>query len=78
MYVEKHIKTQLTQLYQDIMDEVRPGKADRPDILEKALTLASIVPDEMAYRITKDILRNNWRSDPPSKMHPGGSQATLC
>jgi len=49
MYVEKHIKTQLTQLYRDIMKQKCALEK-----LENALTLASIAPDEMAFRITKE------------------------
>lgn len=51
IYVEKHIKTQLTQLYRDIMEQ---KCALERQVLENALTLASIAPDEMAYRITRE------------------------
>jgi len=51
VYVEKHIKTQLTQLYKDIMEQ---KCALERQILQNALTLASIAPDEMAYRIMKE------------------------
>lgn len=50
VYVEKHIKTQLTQLYRDIMEQ---KCALEQQILQNALSLASIAPDEMAYRIMK-------------------------
>lgn len=50
VYVEKHIKTQLTQLYRDIMEQ---KCALEQQILRNALSLASIAPDEMAYRIMK-------------------------
>jgi len=51
VYVEKHIKTQLTQLYRDIMEQ---KCALERQILQNALSLASIAPDEMAYRIMKE------------------------
>lgn len=47
VYVEKHVKTQLTQLYHGT--KMRFGEA----ILQNALSLASITPDEMAFRIMK-------------------------
>lgn len=50
VYVEKHIKTQLTQLYRDIMEQ---KCSLEKQILQNALSLASIAPDEMAYRIAK-------------------------
>jgi len=50
VYVEKHIKTQLTQLYRDIMEQ---KCALERQILKNALSLSSIAPDEMAYRIMK-------------------------
>lgn len=51
IYVEKHIKTQLTQLYRDIMEQ---KCALERQVLQNALTLASIAPDEMAFRITRE------------------------
>lgn len=51
VYVEKHIKTQLTQLYRDIMEQ---KCALERQILQNALSLASIAPDEMAFRIMKN------------------------
>lgn len=50
IYVEKHIKTQLSRLYRDIMEQ---KCALERQILQNALSLASIAPDEMASRITK-------------------------
>jgi len=50
VYVEKHIKTQLNNLYRDIMKQ---KCALERQILENALSLASIAPDEMASRIMK-------------------------
>ncbi|KYN15930.1 hypothetical protein ALC57_11822 [Trachymyrmex cornetzi] len=50
IYVEKHIKTQLTYLYWDILEQ---KCALEKQILQNALTLSSIAPDEMAYRIMK-------------------------
>lgn len=50
VYVEKHIKSQLTQLYRDIMEQ---KCALERQILQNALSLASIAPDEMAFRIMK-------------------------
>lgn len=50
VYVEKHVKTQLTQLYRDIMEQ---KCALERQILRNALSLSSIAPDEMAYRIMK-------------------------
>ncbi|KYN22230.1 hypothetical protein ALC57_05377 [Trachymyrmex cornetzi] len=51
VYVEKHIKTQLTQLYRDIMEQ---KCALEKQVLQNALTLASIAPDETAHRIMKE------------------------
>lgn len=50
VYVEKHVKTQLTQLYRDIMEQ---KCALEQQILRNALSLSSMAPDEMAYRIMK-------------------------
>lgn len=50
VYVEKHIKTQLTRLYRDIMEQ---KCALEKQILQNALTLSSIAPDEMAHHIMK-------------------------
>lgn len=44
------MKTQLTQLYRDIMSQ---KCALERQVLENALSLSSIAPDEMAYRIMK-------------------------
>lgn len=50
VYVEKHVKTQLTRMYRDIMEQ---KCALEQQILRNALSLSSIAPDEMAYRIMK-------------------------
>ena len=50
VYVEKHIRTQLTRLYRDITEQ---KCALEKQILQNALTLSSIAPDEMAHRIMK-------------------------
>jgi hypothetical protein len=50
VYVENHIKTQLSRLYQDIMEQ---KCALERQILQNALSLASIAPDEMASRIMR-------------------------
>lgn len=50
IYVEKHVKTQLSRLYRDIMEQ---KCALERQILQNALSLASIAPDEMASRIMK-------------------------
>jgi len=49
VYVE-NIKTQLTQLYSDIMKQ---KCALEQQILRNAFSLASIAPDDMAYQIMK-------------------------
>lgn len=51
VYVERHIKTQLTQLYRDIMEQ---KCALERQILQNALSLATLAPDEMAFRIMKN------------------------
>lgn len=51
IYVEKHLKTQLTQLYRDIMEQ---KCALERQILKNALSLSSLSPDEMAYRIMRE------------------------
>lgn len=50
VYVERHLQTQLTQLYKDIMEQ---KCALERQILRNALSLAAIAPDEMASRIMK-------------------------
>jgi len=50
IFVEKHVKTQLTQLYRDMMEQ---KCALEKQILQNALSLSSIAPDEMAHRIMK-------------------------
>lgn len=50
IYVEKHMKTQLTRLYRDVMEQ---KCALERQILQNALSLSSIAPDEMAFRIMK-------------------------
>jgi len=52
VYVEKHIKTQLTKLYTKIMEQ---KCALEKQILQNALSLSSIAPDEMAFRIMKTL-----------------------
>jgi len=49
-YMWKNTKTKLTQLYRDIMEQ---KCALKQQILRNALSLASIAPDEMAFRIMK-------------------------
>ncbi|KYN50093.1 hypothetical protein ALC62_00121 [Cyphomyrmex costatus] len=51
VYVEKHIKRQLTQLYRNLMEQ---KCALEKQVLQNALTLASIAPDETAYRIMRE------------------------
>ncbi|KYM97148.1 hypothetical protein ALC62_12176, partial [Cyphomyrmex costatus] len=51
VYVEKHIKKQLTQLYRNLMEQ---KCALEKQVLQNALTLASIAPDETAYRIMRE------------------------
>lgn len=50
VYIERHMKTQITQLYRDIMAQ---KCALEKQVLENALSLASIAPDEMAHRLMK-------------------------
>lgn len=50
VYVEKHVKHQLTRLYHDIMEQ---KCALERQILQNALSLSAIAPDEMAYRVMK-------------------------
>lgn len=50
VYVEKHLKTQLTQLYKDLMEQKCTLERQ---VLLNALSLYSIAPDEMAFRIMK-------------------------
>ncbi|KYM84284.1 hypothetical protein ALC53_05377 [Atta colombica] len=49
IYVEKYVKTQLTQLYRDMEQKC----ALERQILKNALTLANIASDEIAYQITR-------------------------
>jgi hypothetical protein len=50
IYVEKHLKTQLIQLYRDIMSQ---KCALEKQILENALSLSSTAPDKTAFRLMK-------------------------
>jgi len=50
IFVKKHVKTQLTQLHCDMMEQ---KCALEKQILQNALSLSSIAPDEMAHRIMK-------------------------
>lgn len=50
VYVEKHIKIQLTRLYQDIMEQKCTLERQ---ILQNELSFFSIAPDEMAFRIMR-------------------------
>lgn len=50
VYVEKHMRTQLSQLYRDIMEQ---KCALEKQVLENVLSLSSIAPDEMAFRLMK-------------------------
>lgn len=50
VYVEKHLKTQVTQLYKDIMEQ---KCALERQILQNVLSYSGVAPDEMAYRIMK-------------------------
>ncbi|XP_067212969.1 uncharacterized protein [Linepithema humile] len=52
VYIEKHVQSQLSTLYQDIMEQ---KCALEKQILKNALSLASIAPDEMASRIMKNV-----------------------
>ncbi|KYN00614.1 hypothetical protein ALC62_08613, partial [Cyphomyrmex costatus] len=51
IYVKRYIKTQLAQLYRNLMEQKCSLKRQ---VLQNALTLASIAPDETAYRIMKE------------------------
>lgn len=50
IYVEKHMKTQMTQLYRDI---ILQKCALEQQVLKNALALAETAPDEMAFSIMK-------------------------
>lgn len=50
VYIEKHMKNQLTRMYRDIMEQ---KCALERQVLENALSLSSIAPDEMAHRLMK-------------------------
>ena len=50
VYVEKHIKLQLTRLYKDLMEQ---KCALEQQVLRNVLSLSSIAPDEMAFRMMK-------------------------
>jgi len=51
VYVEKYIKTQLIKLYINIMEQ---KWVSEKQILQNALSLSSIVPDEIAFQIMKN------------------------
>jgi len=51
VYIKKHIKTQLTPIQGH--HEAKRNCALEKQILQNVLTLSSIAPDEMAYRIMK-------------------------
>ena len=50
VYVEKHIKRQMTALYHDVLTQ-RCNTEKK--VIENALSLATLLPDEFAYTITK-------------------------
>jgi hypothetical protein len=50
VYVEKHVKRQMTSLYHDILTY---RCTMEKKIIQNALSLATILPDEFAYTITK-------------------------
>lgn len=50
VYVEKHMKTQLNAMYKDIMEQ---KCAIEKQVLENALSLAAIAPDEVASKFMK-------------------------
>jgi len=52
MYVEKHIKIQLTKLYTNIIEQ---KCALKKQILQNALSLSSVSLDEMAFWIMKTL-----------------------
>lgn len=50
VYVEKHIRNQITTLYQDIIQQ----KCElEKQVIQNTLSLAAILPDEFAYRLMK-------------------------
>lgn len=51
VYVEKHIRTQLTSLYHDL---VKQRCELETQVLRHALTLATLSPDEFAYNLAKE------------------------
>lgn len=50
VYVEKHIRNQMTSLYYDV---VKQHCELEKEVLKNILSLATLLPDEFAYRITK-------------------------
>lgn len=50
VYVERHVRTQVNMLYRDV---IRQQCLLERQILQNALTLATIAPDEAAIRLTK-------------------------
>jgi hypothetical protein len=50
VYVEKHVRRQMTSLYQDILTH---RCTTEKKIIQNALNLATILPDEFAYTVTK-------------------------
>ncbi|KYN36505.1 hypothetical protein ALC56_09140, partial [Trachymyrmex septentrionalis] len=50
VYVEKHLRLQMTNLYHDIM--IQKCELER-QVLQNTLSLATVLPDEFAYRLMK-------------------------
>ncbi|CAK9834649.1 Retrovirus-related Pol polyprotein from transposon 17.6 [Anthophora retusa] len=50
IYVEKHLRTQITQLYKDILNQKCTMEKQ---ILQNALTLIHVAPEDVAFTITK-------------------------
>ena len=73
LYVEKHMKKTLEDLYRDIMEQ---KCALETQVLKNALALASIAPDEMAQQIIKEPHHSSRRSPTPYKMRASGMQST--
>lgn len=57
IYVERHIKTQLTTLHIDI---TKQKYILEQQVLRNPLSLASLAPDEMAYTIMKKPIYDNF------------------
>lgn len=69
VYMERHMRSQINTLYQDvIMQRCELEK----QVIQNTLSLATILPDEFAYRLMKSRLHDShcWKSNTRDQVYP--------